>query len=105
VVVSARFLVRLASAAAVLGFFAWLWSKGAIAPGSLGWLRVIPLFLLGFLAFEVIAHAVESALDTARDSHTVRPEPVEGPSFFREEKKGRASTGSVRTDSVSGPSR
>jgi hypothetical protein len=104
-VVKARPLVRLASAVVVLGFFAWLWSKGAIAPGSLGWLRVIPLFLLGFLAFEVLAHAGEAALDTARHPHTVRPEPVEGPSFFREGRKGRASTGSARTDSVSGPSR
>jgi hypothetical protein len=69
VVVSARFLIRLASAAAVCGFFAWLWSKGAIAPGSLGWLRVIPLFLLGFLAFEGLAHAGEAALHSReRDS-------------------------------------
>jgi hypothetical protein len=98
-VVSARLQIRIVSAAAVLGFFAWLWSKGAIAPGSLGWLRVIPLFLIGFLAFEVIAHAVESALHPRSD----RPEPVEGLSFLTEERKGRASTSSART--VSPPRR
>jgi hypothetical protein len=70
VVVKARPLVRAASAVVVLGFFAWLWSRGAIAPGSLGWLRVIPLFLLGFLAFEGLAHAGEAALHSRdrRDS-------------------------------------
>jgi len=97
-VVSARAAVRAASGALVLAFFAWLWSKGAIAPGSLGWLRVIPLFLLGFLAFEVIAHAVESALHP----RSVRPEPVEGLSFFPEGEQGRASTSSARTVSPPG---
>lgn len=64
---SPRFAIRSASALVVAAFFAWLWSKGAIAPGSLGWLRVVPLFLLGFLAYEVIAYAAESAL-AARSS-------------------------------------
>ena len=30
-------------------------------------------------------------------SHSVRPEPVEGPFFLAAEKKGRASTSSART--------
>jgi hypothetical protein len=68
-VVSLRFAIRSASALLVAGFFAWLWSRGAIAPGSLGWLRVVPLFLLGFLAYEVIAYAAQSALD-ARSAET-----------------------------------
>jgi hypothetical protein len=67
-VVSARFVVRAAAAALVLGFFAWLWTKGAIAPGSLGWLRVLPLFLLGFIAFEGLAYAAEAALEDGRDA-------------------------------------
>ena len=59
---SLRFAIRSASALVVAAFFAWLWSRGAIAPGSLGWLRVVPLFLLGFLAYEVIAYAAQSAV-------------------------------------------
>jgi hypothetical protein len=79
-VVSARFLIRLASAAAVCGFLFWLWSKGAIAPGSLGWLRVIPLFLLGFLAFEGLAHAGEAALHS-RERRDSAPHRSTGPSL------------------------
>jgi len=60
--VSLRFAIRSASALVVAAFFAWLWSKGAIVPGSLGWLRVVPLFMIGFLAYEVIAYAAQSAL-------------------------------------------
>ena len=68
---SARFAIRSASAIVVAAFFAWLWSKGAIAPGSLGWLRVVPLFLLGFLAYEVIAYAIESAAASRRGGDAV----------------------------------
>ena len=61
-----RSLPRLSAAFAVLAFFAWLWSRGAIAPGSLGWLRLVPLFLLGFIAYEMLAQAGETALNARR---------------------------------------
>jgi Rrf2 family protein len=39
-----------------------------------------------------------SRLAQAPATSSVRPEPVEGPSFLGAEEKGRASTGSARTD-------
>lgn len=60
---SARLALRATAAALVLAFFAWLWKEGAITPGSLGWLRVLPLFLLGYLAYALIADLGEAALE------------------------------------------
>jgi hypothetical protein len=77
VVVSPRRLVRGVCAAFVLAFFFWLWTKGVLTPGSLGWLRVVPLFLLGLLGYELLAHFGEAALTGGPDGKSAPPATVE----------------------------
>ena len=74
---SARLYVRAAAGGLVLAFYVWLWSQGVIRSGSLGWTALVPLFLLGYLAYAFLAHLGEAAVEGRelglRDEATERP--------------------------------
>ncbi|HEY0412660.1 MAG TPA: hypothetical protein VGD66_05935 [Allosphingosinicella sp.] len=59
---------RTVAAAIVFGFFVWLWIDGGLGrprlDANIVW--TIPLFVLGFLAYEAIAHTIDGLLAAAR---------------------------------------